>query len=35
VKDSHLEHYLKKLKAGDAVQAVTNESVAIAVTPAP
>jgi hypothetical protein len=35
VKDSHLEHYLKELKKGDVVQAVTTESVAIAVTPAP
>jgi len=34
VKDSHLEHYLKELKAGDVVQAVTTESVAISVTPA-
>jgi hypothetical protein len=35
VKDSHLEHYLKELKKGDVVQAVTTEAVAIAVTPAP
>jgi hypothetical protein len=35
VKDSHLAHYLKELKKGDVVQAVTTESVAIAVTPAP
>lgn len=33
VKDSHLEHYLKELKAGNVVQAVTTESVAIAVEP--
>jgi hypothetical protein len=29
-----MEHYLKKLKAGDVVQAVTTESGAIAVTSA-
>jgi len=34
VKDTHLEHYLKELKAGDVVQAVTTEAVAVAVTPA-
>jgi Cu/Ag efflux protein CusF len=33
VKDSHLEHYLKELKAGDVVQAVTTEAVAVAVQP--
>jgi translation elongation factor P/translation initiation factor 5A len=34
VKDSHLEHYLKELKAGDVVEVVSTESVAIAVEPA-
>jgi hypothetical protein len=33
VKDSHLEHYLKELKKGDVVQAVTTEAMAVAVTP--
>jgi translation elongation factor P/translation initiation factor 5A len=34
VKDSHLEHYLKELKAGDVVEVVSTESMAIAVEPA-
>ena len=33
VKDSHLEHYLTELKAGDVVEVVSTESMAIAVEP--
>ena len=34
VKNSRLEHYLKELKAGDVVEVVRTESMAIAVEPA-
>jgi len=34
VKDSRLEHYLKELKAGDVVEVVSTEAMAIAVEPA-